>query len=108
MPQNVHLEMINAEVEHRFGSSGEVAFNEDALRSNAAELARGLAWLPSESSSRVFVERCRAVSRALKPVLRINAPAGLATSDVMIAGISVQPSTCTLAMSRMRRTAAMA
>jgi len=70
MPHDVHLEMVNAEAE-RFGSSGEMPTDEHALRSNAVELARSLSWLPSESSSRVFVERCRRLSKALKPVLGV-------------------------------------
>ena len=49
MPENVHLEMISAEAERRFEPSAEMPSSDRALRSNAAELARSLAWLPSES-----------------------------------------------------------
>src|ERR1700691_828974 len=70
MQQNVHLEMINVETEPRVESSEEVAANERDLRSRAAELARSLSWLPSENSSRAFVERCRNLAKALKPLLR--------------------------------------
>ena len=70
MPQNVHLEMVGAQIERRVESSREMASNARALRSNAAELARNLSWLPGESRSPVFVERCRQLSKALKPLLR--------------------------------------
>jgi hypothetical protein len=70
MPQNVHLEMIKAKIERRFESSGEMASDELALRSNAWDLARNLSWLPSESRSPVFIERCRQLSKAFKPVLK--------------------------------------
>ena len=70
MPQNVHLEMVGAEGARRLESSPEMSANERDLRSNAAELARELSWLPGESRSQVFVERCRQLSKALKPVLK--------------------------------------
>src|SRR6202167_3590836 len=70
MQQNVHLEMLNAETEPGSESSEEVAANEQDLRSGAAELAHGLSWLPSENSSRAFVDRCRHLSKVLKPLLR--------------------------------------
>src|SRR5271167_1662783 len=83
MPQNFHLEMVSAEAERRFESSVEMASNELALRSNAADLARSLSWLPSESPSRIFVGRCRDLSKALQPLLRtVEAPLpGTAISD---------------------------
>ncbi len=68
MPQNVHLEIIGDEPEPPFESSGETG-NVQTLRANASELARNLSWLPSETSSRVLVERCQRLSKALKPVL---------------------------------------
>jgi cyclic beta-1,2-glucan synthetase len=70
MPQNVHLEMAGAESERRLEPSQEMSPHERALRSNAAELARDLSWLPGESRSEVFVQRCRQLSKALKPVLK--------------------------------------
>src|SRR5271170_5567301 len=70
MPQNVHLEMSSAEAERRLEPSEGVPPDEHALRLSAAELARNLSWLPSESPSRVFVERCRKLSKAFKPLLR--------------------------------------
>jgi cyclic beta-1,2-glucan synthetase len=69
MPQNIHLEIISAEVAPQLEASDEAA-NEQALRSSAAESARNLPWLPSENSSQVLIERCHQVSKDLKPVLR--------------------------------------
>jgi len=75
MPQNIHLEMVRAETEHRFQSSGEIGADEQGLRSNAGALARNLSWLPSESRSRIFVEHCHQLSKALRPVLkRLESP----------------------------------
>src|SRR5580698_2654528 len=69
MPQNIHLEIISAEVAPQLEASDEAA-NEQALRSSAAESARNLPWLPSENSSQVLIERCHQVSKDLNPVLR--------------------------------------
>jgi cyclic beta-1,2-glucan synthetase len=83
MPQNIHLEMVSAKTTRRFEPSGEMAPDELALRSNAAELARNLSWLPGESKSQIFVERCRQLSKAFRPVLkRLEARSlGTAPSD---------------------------
>ncbi|MGA8491503.1 MAG: glucoamylase family protein [Terriglobales bacterium] len=62
--------MINSETERIVDFSEESAANEAVLRSQAAELAQSLSWLPSENSSRAFVERCRHLSKVLKPLLR--------------------------------------
>jgi cyclic beta-1,2-glucan synthetase len=83
MPQNVHLEMVSPEFVRRSESSGVMPTHERDLRSNAAELAQNLSWLPSESRSRNFFERCRALSKTLGPVLKrleTRSP-GLAISD---------------------------
>ncbi len=70
MQENVHLETVNAETEGGLDSSTELEPNDQDLRSRATELAGSLSWLPSENSSRAFVERCRNLSKALKPLLR--------------------------------------
>ena len=62
MPQNVHLEMVTTKTECPIESSGEMGAHEIALRSNATALARKLSWLPGESRSPVFVERCQQLS----------------------------------------------
>jgi len=54
----------------------DAASDEQALRSNAAQLAHTLGWQPSVKSSRYFLERARAAVKALKPVLgRLHGPA---------------------------------
>ena len=70
MQQNVHLETVNTETECELDPSMELTPNEQDLRSRATELAGSLSWLPSENSSRAFVERCRNLAKALKPLLR--------------------------------------
>jgi cyclic beta-1,2-glucan synthetase len=83
MPQNAHLEMVSAEAERRCQPSGEMAPDDLALRLGAAELAHSLSWLPSESTPRVFVQRCRRLANAFKPVFRRLEvpPPGIAASD---------------------------
>ena len=70
MPQNIHLEMVTTKTECPLDPSGEMGPHEIALRANAAELARNLSWLPGESRSPVFVERCRQLTKAFKPLLK--------------------------------------
>ena len=70
MQQDIHLEMINLGIEGRAEPVEDLAAKERDLRAAALELARSLSWLPSENSSRAFVERCRNLSKALKPLLR--------------------------------------
>src|ERR1700677_5415160 len=84
MQDDVHLETINAEIEHPVAPSDDKGANERELRLQAAELARSLSWLPSENSSRAFVERCRQLSKTLKPVLRkiyVQVPGTPVTDD---------------------------
>ena len=70
MTQNAQLEVARAKAERHSESSGKMSWDEHALRLDAAELAHNLSWLPSQSSSRTLAERCRALSRALKPLLQ--------------------------------------
>jgi len=80
MPQNVHLEMVTTKTECPIEPSGEMGSHEIALRSNATELARNLAWLPGESQSPVFAERCHHLSKAFKPLLKKIEGRSLGTS----------------------------
>ncbi len=80
MPQNVHLEMVTTKTECPIEPSGEMGSQEIALRSNATELARNLSWLPGESRSPVFVERCQQLSKAFKPLLKRIEGRSLGTS----------------------------
>jgi cyclic beta-1,2-glucan synthetase len=64
MALNTHVEFATLEVERLPESSRET------LRSDAAELAHNLAWLPDKRSNRDFADRGRVLSRALGSVLR--------------------------------------
>jgi len=69
MPQNTHLAAITAEME-RLPEPSHAAQDPQVLHQKASALAASLPWLPSVPSSRTFVERGRALARALKPMLR--------------------------------------
>ena len=66
MPQNTHLELGTSEAERVPAGSPETMLDRERLCAQAAELARGLAWLPDTHSSDVLYGR----SHALKPQLR--------------------------------------
>src|SRR5881392_1839380 len=70
MPQNTHLELVNAEIERLAEPVIESASETDVLAERAAELARKIAWLPNTRSSRPFSERCRALRSRLRPLLK--------------------------------------
>jgi cyclic beta-1,2-glucan synthetase len=70
MQLNTHIEFANAEAERRSDSASPARTTPDAaVSAHAGDLARGLAWLPSENSSHVLYQRHRAVTAALRPVL---------------------------------------
>src|SRR5450432_1273614 len=76
MLPNPDTDLAREEVDRSLPSPLDVASDEQALRSNAAQLAHKLGWQPSVKSSRYFVERARVVIKALKPVLaRLHGPA---------------------------------
>lgn len=82
MPQNAHPELVNAEAEGLRQSQTEMAPDISTLRLRAAELARNLAWMPGEQASRPFRNRCRVLSRALKPLLAaLESPPPRTVSD---------------------------
>src|SRR5215467_9888184 len=66
MPQNTHLELGTSEAERVPAGSPETMLDRERLCAQAAELARGLAWMPDTYSSDVLYER----SHHLKPQLR--------------------------------------
>ena len=52
------------------------------VRVSATELAGNLAWLPGQDASRPFRSRCRALSHALKPLLKaLESPPPRTISD---------------------------
>jgi cyclic beta-1,2-glucan synthetase len=68
MPQSAHLELGRAGSEDVRHPKRELAQGAP-LNVRAAELAHSLAWLPGRRASRPFRNRCRALSRALKPLV---------------------------------------
>ncbi len=71
-----NTDMARDQAERRPDGPLDVASNEQALRSNATQLAHKLGWQPSVKSSPYFAERVRIVSKALKPVLsKLHGPA---------------------------------
>jgi len=73
---NPDTEVVRSDAELPSRDQLDVPSDEQALRSNAAQLAHKLGWQPSVKSSRYFVERARAVTKALRPVLaKLHGPA---------------------------------
>ena len=70
MPPDTHIEMLSADAERLPEPPKDAAPNLEALSSAAADLGRRLVWLPGTHSSRFFLERYRALSRVIRPVLR--------------------------------------
>jgi hypothetical protein len=82
MPQNTHLEIVNAESE-RWRETVHVNRDPQQLHDAANILAHNLVWLPNSSAPQDFVDRTAIVSAALKPIfaaLDLPAPA-VAISD---------------------------
>src|SRR2546430_4741987 len=67
MPQDTHLEIVNAEIERLPEPVLDSVSETDALTARAAELARKIAWLPNTRSSRPSSERCRVLRSQLRP-----------------------------------------
>ena len=67
MPQNSHLEIVNAD--GRLAVASSQARDPREMRDRAQELAQGLRWLPNSPASRTFVERSAAVARTFRPIL---------------------------------------
>jgi len=75
MPQNTHVELGRAEAE-RLHEPAKKATDAQLIREKAEELSANLAWLPNERSSAAFPERCRALEKAMKPLLAaLDSPA---------------------------------
>src|SRR5262249_21357639 len=82
MPQNTHLEIVNAESE-RWRETIHVARDPQQLHKAAEALAHSLIWLPNSSAPQDFVDRTAIVSEALNPVFAaLDQPApAVAISD---------------------------
>ena len=64
-----HLELIGAETEGVRPPVSDSLPGPSVLTSSAATLSRTLAWLPQQTEIRLFHDRCRALHRALDPLL---------------------------------------
>src|SRR5437870_4238396 len=69
MPQNTHVEMADIEAARIAQEKKEPAADFAALRKNAEEVSRCLAWNPSVHASRFFSARWKAMAATLHPVL---------------------------------------
>ena len=69
MPQNTHIDMIEAETERVPVGAKQAAPDFQDLRRNAQEVARVLAWNPGVQTSRFFSTRWDLMSAALTPIL---------------------------------------
>ena len=69
MPQNTHVEMADIEAARIAQEKKEPAADFAALRKNAEEVSRCMAWNPSVHASRFFSARWKAMAATLRPVL---------------------------------------
>jgi hypothetical protein len=67
MPQNTHLEAVNADTE-RLPEPVYAAHNPQVIHEGAKKLAHALTWLPNCPSSQTFAERGDALKHDLKPI----------------------------------------
>jgi cyclic beta-1,2-glucan synthetase len=70
-PQSGHLELDSAETPVLRTAPTDMESGPDRLRLSAAELARSLAWVPSERESHNFRDRCEKLSQAFRPLLTL-------------------------------------
>jgi cyclic beta-1,2-glucan glucanotransferase len=69
MPDNTHIEMLEAAVERTPKGVAETGATAEELRRKAEELSKALAWNPSARTSDFFLSRWRAMHAALRPSL---------------------------------------
>jgi cyclic beta-1,2-glucan synthetase len=81
MPENTHIEMMEAEAERLRAPQKESAPEIDRFRHNASEIAQALAWNPGVHSSDFFSTRWSAMAAALRPVLEKVARDERSTSE---------------------------
>jgi hypothetical protein len=81
MPQNTHIELIEAEAERVPEGAKETAPDFERLRHNAEELSGLLAWNPSVQTSPFFTVRWNAMASVLRPVLEQVAKEGRTESE---------------------------
>ncbi len=82
MLQSADPQLAPAETDGSSHGAGETQSELSAFSVRAAELARELVWLPGQHPARPFWNRCRSLSRALKPLLaKLESPPPKAVSD---------------------------
>ncbi len=82
MPQNTHLELVTAEAERTPQPPSESGVDLERVRAHAAELARGLAWMPGTWSSDVFYDRSHSLKPQIRKILqRLRGEAAASDSD---------------------------
>ncbi len=82
MPQSAHLELVDTESASFPQPPRAAAEDISNLSASATELARNLLWMPDRLASHPFRNRCRALCRALKPLLTaLESPAPRVVSD---------------------------
>jgi len=91
MPQNANLELVAVAGGLRQPSPEVPPVQEsgrdmEALRVDGADLARTLTWVPGESTSWRFSERCKEVTELLRPALKsaANAPQARTHNDFQV------------------------
>ena len=82
MPPSAHLEIMNSNPDGLRQPREAAVPDPQTVRVSATELAGNLAWLPGQDASRPFRSRCRALSHALKPLLKaLESPPPRTISD---------------------------
>ncbi|HKW18744.1 MAG TPA: glucoamylase family protein [Terriglobales bacterium] len=81
MPQNTHIDLIEAESERVPQGAKIAAPDLQTLRKNAEELSRLLAWNPSVQTSPFYEVRWKAMASVLKGVLETVAKEGRSESE---------------------------
>src|SRR5579863_5456809 len=82
MPPSAHLEIMNSNPDGLRQPREAAVPDPQTVRASATELAGNLAWLPGQDASRPFRSRCRALSHALKPLLKaLESPPPRTISD---------------------------
>jgi cyclic beta-1,2-glucan synthetase len=71
MPENTHIEIIEAVTEHQPAGAVEPTPDLDQLRKNATDVSKLLAWNPSVHTSHFYSARWNAMAAVLRPALEV-------------------------------------
>src|ERR1700722_11976206 len=81
MPQNTHINLIEADAERAPQGASKAAPDFAGLQRQAEELARVLAWNPSVQTSAFFTVRWNAMAAVLRPLLEKVEKTGRSESE---------------------------